>query len=545
MLDSVNFSQLNFKGSTNLIEQFKEKQNSSAVTNPVQPQKSEVSAQTGAEALANYNRVAISKPEQKNLPSEKNIEADLLAKYSDLKPAEPIKIDQNFMTNFKGDKVTGSDGIVEYYEEKSGDISKIYFVFDNKVSTAYEVNNKTGNMIREDLFDKDGKPLSVLEYNPETGMVNKYTSFDLDTGKLNSVAEYDGSGNCVRSVIYDTNTGNISRIFEHDKGIDGGVDVHYKFENGKLVSKKVESPLDGNTMEATRFVDGKELKTVKPKLYPVINNSDIDFSKIDIQPSTLGNVELDVSKLNGEKKFRSNNTLESITVKDGNITRIYTMDPTGNKLGNIEEKENDIIKRSIHIDKETGKLNSIDEFDAQGNNVKSTYFNKDGKPEGVYDTPAGAKDGVMRRVFYYDDGKLRGYDISDGKTFDLKHTFRFDKSGNLIEHMEYNEDGKSKDRYYNEMIDFVENKTEDPKNAESIEWFRKLLANPNCEKTYVPQANIVHVKEKGLIDGMEYDVFSNGTVRAYSNWGNDAIIMNSNEEMIKLFNDCKEEHHDD
>ena len=78
-------------------------------------------------------------------------------------------------------------------------------------------------MIREDLFDKDGKPLSVLEYNPETGMVNKYTSFDLDTGKLNSVAEYDGSGNCVRSVIYDTNTGNISRIFEHDKGIDGGV----------------------------------------------------------------------------------------------------------------------------------------------------------------------------------------------------------------------------------------------------------------------------------------------------------------------------------
>ena len=38
MLDSVNFSQVNFKGSTNLIEQFKAKQRSSAVTNPVQPQ---------------------------------------------------------------------------------------------------------------------------------------------------------------------------------------------------------------------------------------------------------------------------------------------------------------------------------------------------------------------------------------------------------------------------------------------------------------------------------------------------------------------------
>ena len=449
------------------------------------------------------------------------------------------------MTNFKGDKVTGSDGIVEYYEEKSGDISKIYFVFDNKVSTAYEVNNKTGNMIREDLFDKDGKPISVIEYNPETGIAKKYTSYDLDNGKLNSVAEYDDKGDCVRSVIYDTKTGNISRIFEHDKGIDGGADIHYEFENGKLVTKKIESPLDGNTLEATRFVDGKELKTIKTKLYPVINNSDIDFSKINLQPSTPGNVELDVSKVNGEKKFRSNNTLESITVKDGNITRIYNMDATGNKLDNIEEKENDIMKRSIRINKETGKLDSIDEFDAQGHNIKSTYFNKNGKPEGVYETPSGGQDGVMRGVVYYDDGKLRGYDISDGKTFDLKHTFRFDKSGNLIEHMEYNEDGKSKDRYYNEMIDFVENKTEDPKNAESIEWFRKLLANPNCEKTYVPQANIVHVKEKGLIDGMEYDVFSNGTVRAYSNWGNDAIIMNSNEEMIKLFNDCKEEHHDD
>ena len=542
MLDSVKFSQVNFKGSTNLIEQFKEKQNrteQSGAQNNVTP------PQTGAEALSNYNRAAIAQAPASTNNKKKNVEAELLAKFSDLKPAEPIKIDQNFMTNFKGDKVTGSDGIVEYYEEKSGDISKIYFVFDNKVSTAYEVNNKTGNMIREDLFDKDGKPLSVPEYNPETGMVNKYTSFDLDTGKLNSVAEYDGSGNCVRSVIYDTNTGNISRIFEHDKGIDGGADIHYEFENGKLVTKKIESPLDGNTLEATRFVDGKELKTIKTKLYPVINNSDIDFSKINLQPSTPGNVELDVSKVNGEKKFRSNNTLESITVKDGNITRIYNMDATGNKLDNIEEKENDIMKRSIRINKETGKLDFIDEFDAQGHNIKSTYFNKNGKPEGVYETPSGGQDGVMRRVVYYDDGKLRGYDISDGKTFDLKHTFRFDKSGNLIEHMEYNEDGKSKDRYYNEMIDFVENKTEDPKNAESIEWFRKLLANPNCEKTYVPQANIVHVKEKGLIDGMEYDVFSNGTVRAYSNWGNDAIIMNSNEEMIKLFNDCKEEHHDD
>ncbi|MBO8431248.1 hypothetical protein IAC76_07665 [Spirochaetes bacterium] len=542
MLDSVKFSQVNFKGSTNLIEQFKEKQNrteQSGAQNNVTP------PQTGAEALSNYNRAAIAQAPASTNNKKKNVEAELLAKFSDLKPAEPIKIDQNFMTNFKGDKVTGSDGIVEYYEEKSGDISKIYFVFDNKVSTAYEVNNKTGNMIREDLFDKDGKPISVIEYNPETGIAKKYTSYDLDNGKLNSVAEYDDKGDCVRSVIYDTKTGNISRIFEHDKGIDGGVDIHYEFENGKLVTKKIESPLDGNTLEATRFVDGKELKTIKTKLYPVINNSDIDFSKINLQPSTPGNVELDVSKVNGEKKFRSNNTLESITVKDGNITRIYNMDATGNKLDNIEEKENDIMKRSIRINKETGKLDSIDEFDAQGHNIKSTYFNKNGKPEGVYETPSGGQDGVMRRVVYYDDGKLRGYDISDGKTFDLKHTFRFDKSGNLIEHMEYNEDGKSKDRYYNEMIDFVENKTEDPKNAESIEWFRKLLANPNCEKTYVPQANIVHVKEKGLIDGMEYDVFSNGTVRAYSNWGNDAIIMNSNEEMIKLFNDCKEEHHDD
>lgn len=542
MLDSVKFSQVNFKGSTNLIEQFKEKQNlteqSGAQNNVTQPQ-------TGAEALSNYNRAAIAQAPASTNNKKKNVETELLAKFNDLKPAEPLKLDQNFLTNFKGDKVTDSNGIVEYYEEKNGDISKIYFVNDNKVSTAYEVNNKTGNMIREDLFDKDGKPISVIEYNPETGIAKKYTSYDLDNGKLNSVAEYDNKGDCVRSVIYDTKTGNISRIFEHDKGIDGGADVHYNFENGKLVTKKIESPLDGNTMEATRFVDGKELKTIKTKLYPVINNSDIDFSKINLQPSTPDNVELDVSKVNGEKKFRSNNTLESITVKDGNITRIYNMDATGNKLDNIEEKENDIMKRSIRINKETGKLDSIDEFDAQGHNIKSTYFNKNGKPEGVYETPSGGQDGVLRRVFYYDDGKLRGYDISDGKTFDLKHTFRFDKSGNLIEHMEYNEDGKSKDRYYNEMIDFVENMTEDPKNAESIEWFRKLLANPNCEKTYVPQANIVHVKEKGLIDGMEYDVFSNGTVRAYSNWGNDAIIMNSNEEMIKLFNDCKEEHHDD
>lgn len=536
MVDAISFSQINFKGSSNLIAQFKEKQKLN--TSAGSEKSADFEKRTGADALSNYNKVAVVNTSSVASSQPANFEAELLAKFSDLKPSETKKFDENFIANFKGDKVTGSDGLVEYYEEKNGDISKIYIANNNKVATAYEVNNKTGNLIREDLFDADGNPVSIVEHNPETGMVTKYTFFD-KSGKLSSVAEHNGKGDFVRSIQYDTDSGKVKNIFERDNGIDGGVSIHYNFKNGKLSDKKIESKTDGNTLEATKYLEGRELKTVKTKLYPVINTSGIDLSKIDLQASNIDNIELDVTKVNGEKKFRSNNTLESVTVKDGNVTRIYNMDVTGNKVSEIKEEENNITKRVIRIDKENGNI--VDDYDNEGNCcVKTTYFNEAGKVESVMENPSGGKDGVLKRVFYYDNGKLQGYDISDAKTYELKDTFRFDKTGNLIEHNQYNADGKCKDAYYNEMKDYVENKTESPDNAESVEYFKKLLAKPTCEKIYLEGSNFVHIKEKDLIDGMEYDVFSNGTVRAYSNWGNDAIIMNSNEEMIKLFNDCKE-----
>ena len=88
MLDSVKFSQVNFKGSTNLIEQFKEKQNrteQSGAQNNVTP------PQTGAEALSNYNRAAIAQT-----PVSANIASHILAS-----PKAPKIIAPNFITNAK------------------------------------------------------------------------------------------------------------------------------------------------------------------------------------------------------------------------------------------------------------------------------------------------------------------------------------------------------------------------------------------------------------------------------------------------------------
>lgn len=534
MVDAINLSQVNFKGSTNLIEQFKAKQ--SGNNNVDAPQAKPVTA-SGAEALSVYNKAGIKPAANQNNTS---IEEKVLQEFKDLTPAEPKVFDKDFIANFKGDKVTRADGTVDYYEEKNGDISKIYIAYDGKVSTAYEVNNKTGNLIREEAFNLDGKPIHVSEYYPETGIQKKYTYFKSETSKPSLVAEFNEKGDVLRNISFDKDGVTVKSVLKHDSGVDGGADVRYNFENGKLASKITENK-DGYPIESVRFVDGIEAGAVSNKQYPVINTTGVDFSRIDVVPSELGNVELDITKLNGEKLFRSNNTLDKIKVKDGNIERTYQMDITGNKLSEISESVNNVPTRvmRLNVDKITNKIDVIDECNSEGKVIKSTYFNRNGNVEVVSETPSGGKNGELRSVFFYDDGKIQGYDICDDKTFDLKNVFRFDKEGNLIESEEFDSKGQSLNKYYDKVLQFVPNETENAKNAENLEWFNKLLANPNCQKEYIPQANIVHIKQKGVIDGMEYDVFSNGTVRAYSNWGNDAVIMNSNEEMIKLFNDCK------
>lgn len=516
MVYSINFSPINFKGSTNLITQYKSNQvnnNSSA------PADKSLTA-SGTDALSNYNKVAIKPANSQKVDG--NAEEKALALVSDLKPTEPTHYD---IANLNAEEVKSSDGTNAYYEEKNGDISKIYKFYKDKLDSVIEIDNQTGNMIKKEstsFFDRE-KISSINEFDPKTGKEIKTTIYDEKTGKLACVID---SSKGERSVSYDEN-GKVKNISLIDDGIDGGANVWYSFENGKLARRTVENK-DGKVLEVNRYSDAKGISSIKPKLYPVINTSGIDYSKIDLKPSELGNVELDPSKVEGEKKYRSNGTLEKVVVKDGNLVRTYNMDYTGKKLGEIVESENGVDKREISFSDDNGEVKLIEEFDDKGMLQKLTSF-EHGKPKRVMDTGNSS-------VTFFDDGKIQILQEWNSPT--SGNVFEFDKAGNLIRCDEIDENrktNKNRNTYYNKMSLEVENKTDSPDNAKSVDRFKAALNDPNWDRTYVEEPNIVHMKQKGVTDGIEYEIFSNGTVREYSNWGNDAIIMNSNQENADLF----------
>ena len=530
MVDFVNFSQVNFKGSTNLIEQFKAKQ---PETNTQSAPEAKPITASGADALSTYNKITV-KPTGTKPATTENIEDKIIAQIADLKPAEPTKLDKDFLANFKGDDVKNSDGLHSYYEEKNGNISKIYNAIDGKVSDIIEVNNETGNKIRKEAIDENGVTTAISEFNPETGHEVKYTSFNEKTQKPAFISESSDDGQFRKSVSYDEN-GGIKYIHIHDDGIDGGQNIHYEFQNGKLKSSISEAP-DGTTLETHKYYEGKEISTVKNKQFPVINTTGLDFKKLETVPSELGKIELDPTKIDGEKKYRSNGTLESITVKDGNLERQYFMDYSGKKLKEINEIENGKDKKTITLNDTTPKVATILEYDNEGHPTTITSFDKDGNVSCISDFTGSAIAGKNIDRYLYPNGKTQNIEIIDKATVKLEKSMTFDKEGNLVSIKEgFDEKGLPKDNYYHETIKFVENKTESPNNEKSVEHFNSTLSNPAWSKKFYPDTNTVLIKQDNVKDGIEYEIFSNGTVRSISGWGKDAIIMNSNEKLANLF----------
>lgn len=530
MVDFVNFSQVNFKGSTNLIEQFKAKQ--SETNTQSAPEAKPITA-SGAEALSTYNKITV-KPTGTKPATTENIEDKIIAQIAELKPSEPTKLDKDFIANFKGDDVKTSNGSPAYYEEKNGNISKIYQVFEGKVNDILEINNETGNKIRQEHIKDNGVTTMIIEFSPETGQETKFTGFNPETQKPDFISECSDDGQFRKSVSYDEN-GGIKYIHLHNDGIDGGQNIHYEFQNGKLKSSISEAP-DGTTLETHKYFEGKEISTIKNKQYPVINTTGLDFKKLETVPSELGKIELDPTKIDGEKKYRSNGTLESITVKDGNLERQYFMDYSGKKLKEINEIENGKDKKTITLNDTTPKVATILEYDNEGHPTKITSFDKDGNVSCISDFTGSAIAGKNIDRYLYPNGKTQNIEIIDKATVKLEKSMTFDKEGNLINIKEgFDEKGLPKDNYYHETIKFVENKTESPNNEKSVEHFNSTLSNPAWSKKFYPDTNTVLIKQDNVKDGIEYEIFSNGTVRSISGWGKDAIIMNSNEKLANLF----------
>lgn len=530
MVDFVNFSQVNFKGSTNLIEQFKAKQ--SETNTQSAPEAKPITA-SGAEALSTYNKITV-KPTGTKPATTENIEDKIIAQIAELKPSEPTKLDKDFIANFKGDDVKTSNGSHAYYEEKNGNSSKIYQVFEGKVNDILEINNETGNKIRQEHIKDNGVTTMIIEFSPETGQETKFTGFNPETQKPDFISECSDDGQFRKSVSYDEN-GGIKYIHLHNDGIDGGQNIHYEFQNGKLKSSISEAP-DGSTLETHKYYEGKEISTVKNKQYPVINTTGLDFKKLETVPSELGKIELDPTKIDGEKKYRSNGTLESITVKDGNLERQYFMDYSGKKLKEINEIENGKDKKTITLNDTTPKVATILEYDNEGHPTKITSFDKDGNVSCISDFTGSAIAGKNIDRYLYPNGKTQNIEIMDKATVKLEKSMTFDKEGNLVSIKEgFDEKGLPKDNYYHETIKFVENKTESPNNEKSVEHFNSTLSNPAWSKKFYPDTNTVLIKQDNVKDGIEYEIFSNGTVRSISGWGKDSIIMNSNEKLANLF----------
>lgn len=69
--------------------------------------------------------------------------------------------------------------------------------------------------------------------------------------------------------------------------------------------------------------------------------------------------------------------------------------------------------------------------------------------------------------------------------------------------------------------------------------FEETLKDEDWDKTYIPQADIIHVRQKNCRDGKEYEISSDGKVVAVSCWDNPEVIREANSEIAAYFNEVK------
>lgn len=66
--------------------------------------------------------------------------------------------------------------------------------------------------------------------------------------------------------------------------------------------------------------------------------------------------------------------------------------------------------------------------------------------------------------------------------------------------------------------------------------FEETLVDEDWEKTYLPDANIIHVRQKSVHDGKEFEIFENGKVLQVSTWQKEPkVIKESDKEIAEIF----------
>lgn len=401
MISPLLMNSVSFRG-TNLLENFKKAHNiqTAPVTVP--------ETLKGAEAAANYNKAIMN-----STP----------AVITDIKPSEPITIKGDEADTLQGEKVLRSDGTLEAIIVKGDKTTKEYHFYPDKLmNEIIEKDNATGKVIKEAGFGTKYNKLaagSVTEYDNVTGEEIKYTAFD--EGRLSYTTETKNRQK--RSVGYNED-GTVRYTSEIDNA--NGMEKVTEFKNGKI-DTIIYYKDDEIQMKTTYAADSDGIIQYTNNKISV---PDFDLNKIkeEFKPADINSVKIpeNVAALQGEKKLRSNGTLESIEVKgEGNKSTEYFMDFDGKRVTRGLEKENGMTVRSFS----TYKNGNIFSIEGLGDNSTTTYFKENGKVDGI----ALMSEGVHKHMDYSKDGDfVNFYDEWDTKAERIIKRVLLDKNGEII-----------------------------------------------------------------------------------------------------------------
>ncbi len=416
MISKINFnnaSDIRFQGNTNLLEKFKENlknQNTSTVN------------LNGSEALSNYNKSIVKTNNNEFRPVE-NLD-DLIIK--DI--PKPIKLHENAIETLSGDRILNSDGNLETIITKGDNTTKEYYIdTENKsITKVIERDNTTNMPIRKDIFGIQYNTLTsalTQEFVPGTNKIAKETLFN--EGKVSSIKLFNQNDNKIIENRFGNNeTVNWIDITNNKTGITESYTLNSKngIEYLNLYDKNF------NTLKNIDYEDGKIKKITNYNYKPIKNIYGITPENINIKPADLVKIP-DIITLDGEKKFRSNNSLESITVKDGDNKTIYLMSLDGKNIETINEFNKGNLIKSTYFNDDSSC--NIKEF-KNGKQYQTTYYNSFNKLDSVIQFSENDDKKLEKYIDYSSDGSfIRRYSEENNPEFG-RITLEFDENKNLI-----------------------------------------------------------------------------------------------------------------
>jgi len=363
----------------------------------------------GADALASYNKAAISKPELKKL-----------------EPSLPTVLQPEAIKIIEGERITTSSGTLHSIVKKTPETTTTYTMDVSAPNDAIRqietIDNKTGYPIRiQTNFNEitEGKlpktpHIEIKEFYPNSDKPKKLTVYE--DGKPDMVEEsvYGDNGYKKHQINY---SDGVVYVMEEFPDKSQSKLTRYNKE-GQII--EVETKDEKNhSSEIVKYENGKPAGTTT-KTKKVIENTTgkNPLEDADLKPSEKYNLVNDPKAVEGKKSFYSNGALERIETE--NI--VYVFEPDG-KLSTVEDASNPDDKKIIAYHDDYYTVQTTDKNGV----TKSTDFNKDGTTIVVYEDE---KNNLRKSATYSDNGKMETYFEREAE--DKTLFMQFDEDGNLI-----------------------------------------------------------------------------------------------------------------